>query len=68
MMWQPGKTLEECEFEVLLAALRFYHGNRTRAADALKISIRTMTNRVQTMRERKIEVPKYIGPGGVLSG
>lgn len=46
MNWQPGITLEEIEREVILSALRFYQWNRTRTADALQVSVRTIQNKI----------------------
>ena len=39
---QCGRTLAEVEREYILATLERCHGNRTRAADLLKISIRCL--------------------------
>lgn len=41
-MWQPGLTLEEMEKRIILAALRFYRGDKPTTATALGISLRTM--------------------------
>lgn len=45
--WQPGKTLEEVEKEIILVALRFYGGNKTKTAQALGIAIRTLDNKLK---------------------
>lgn len=48
--WQPGLTLDEIEKEVILKALNFYHGNKTRTAEALGIAIRTIDNKLARYR------------------
>jgi two-component system response regulator FlrC len=48
--WKPGKTLDEIERSVILEALKFYQGNRTHAAKALGISIRTLRNKLAEFR------------------
>lgn len=55
--WFPGLTIEEMERDAILAALKFYQGNRTRAADALGIAIRTMTNKIAKYKELGFKVP-----------
>lgn len=44
--WQVGITLEEVEKQVILAALQYFQQNRTKAADALGISTRTIQNKL----------------------
>jgi DNA-binding NtrC family response regulator len=46
----PVIPLEELEKQAILAALRSTAGNRTRAAELLKISIRTLRNKLQEYR------------------
>lgn len=46
-MWQPGKKLEDIEREVILAAMKFFYNNKTRAAESLGISIRTIDNKME---------------------
>lgn len=48
--WQPGLTLEDIEKEVILKALSFYHGNKTRTAEALGVAIRTIDNKLARYR------------------
>lgn len=48
--WQPGITLDDIEKEVILKALSFYHGNKTRTAEALGIAIRTIDNKLAKYR------------------
>lgn len=47
-----GRTLPEIEKEVLLATLEKLHGNRTHAAKALGITVRTVRNRLRKYREK----------------
>lgn len=51
-MWQPGQTLDDIEKEAILRAFRFYGGNKTKTAQALGISIRTLEGRLESY-ERK---------------
>lgn len=46
MNWQPGLSLEDMEREIILVALRFYHCNKTKTAEALKVSVRTIQNKL----------------------
>lgn len=46
--WQPGLTLDVIEKEIVLKALRYYHGNRAQTADSLGISIKTLYNKLQS--------------------
>lgn len=46
--WSPGVTLEQLEREVILAAVNFYGGNRTTAANALGVSAKTIYNKLET--------------------
>ncbi len=45
--WVPGVTLEEMEKQCILAALRFYRGNKTQTASVLGIAIRTLDNKLE---------------------
>lgn len=49
--WQPGFTLAHMEKQVVLAAFRFYHGNKTRTAQSLGIAIRTLEAKLESYRE-----------------
>ena len=49
-VWKPGKTLSEIEQNVILEALKHFSGNRTHAAKALGISIRTLRNKLAEYR------------------
>ena len=46
----PIIPLEEMEKQAILAALRTTHGNRTKTAEMLKISIRTLRNKLNEYR------------------
>ena len=46
-MWQPGKTLESIEREVIQQAFRFYQGNKTATANSLGIAIRTLDAKLE---------------------
>ncbi len=46
-----GKTLDEIERAAIDGALRAHRGNRTRAAEALGISVRTIRNKLRVYRE-----------------
>ncbi len=51
------KTLEVVEQEQILRALSMSGGNRTQAADMLKINIRTLRNKINLYKEAGIEIP-----------
>ncbi|MEO0453955.1 MAG: sigma-54 dependent transcriptional regulator [Verrucomicrobiota bacterium] len=44
-------TMEEMEFQMIQKALQRYQGNRTHAAKALSISLRTMRNKISRYKE-----------------
>lgn len=46
MLWSPGMTLADVEKEVILKALQFYGGNKTRTAASLDIGVRTIDNKL----------------------
>ncbi len=50
----PLKPLKEIEKEMILKALKAANGNRTRAAEILGISVRTLRNKLQIYREAGI--------------
>lgn len=56
MSWQPGRTLSEVERDTILAALRFYAGNRTHTARSLNISFNTLAAKIKKYQECGIEV------------
>lgn len=45
--WVPGITLEELEKNCILAAFKFYRGNKTTTASSLKIAIRTLEHKLE---------------------
>ena len=47
IIWQPGMTLADMEKQIILKALQFYHGNKTKAAQSLDISVRTIDNKLK---------------------
>ncbi|WP_456433500.1 sigma-54-dependent transcriptional regulator [Thermosulfuriphilus sp.] len=47
----PLKTLKELEQEMIIRALEASGGNRTKAAEILGISVRTLRNKLQGLRE-----------------
>ena len=57
-----GHTLAMVEREFILQTLRRLHGNRTRAADLLRISIRSLRDRIRCYRHQGESVPE---PGSV---
>ena len=63
MQWQPGQKLAEVELDVIKQALNYFNGNKTKAAQCLDISIRTIDNRLKGTeigngKEEKAETPK----------
>ena len=58
-----GHKLEHIEREFILQTLRFHHGNRTRAADLLGISIRSLRNKIRDYRNQGEDVPPPEGTG-----
>lgn len=57
-----GHTLAHVEREFILQTLRFHHGNRTRAADLLGISIRSLRNKINDYRNQGEDVPPPEAP------
>jgi DNA-binding protein Fis len=58
-----GHTLAHVEREFILQTLRFHRGNRTRAADLLGISIRSLRNKIRDYRNQGEDVPPPEAPG-----
>ena len=58
-----GHTLAHIERELILQTLRFHRGNRTRAADLLGISIRSLRNKIRDCRDQGEDVPPPEGTG-----
>lgn len=46
MIWTLNRTLEDIEKQAITEALEHFNGNKTLAAEALGISIRTIRNKV----------------------
>lgn len=57
-MYEPsGQTVEEVERELVLRTLASHRGNRTTAARALGISVRTLRNKIRAYHALGIAVP-----------
>jgi DNA-binding NtrC family response regulator len=56
-----GHTLSRIEREFILQTLRWCQGNRTRTADRLGISVRSLRDRIRNYRCQGESVPE---PGG----
>ena len=55
----PGdETLEEVEMKLILRCLDRFGGNRTKTADALGVSVRTIRNKLGRYRKMGVEVPE----------
>ncbi len=52
----PLKTLKELEQEMIIRALEASGGNRTKAAEILGISVRTLRNKLQELRSQGIQL------------
>jgi DNA-binding NtrC family response regulator len=60
-----GRTVAEVERDLILDTLRHCHGNRTRAANVLGISVRTLRNKLHDYAQAGAPVTP---PGGVETG
>ena len=58
-----GHTLAHIEREFILQTLRFHRGNRTRVADLLGISFRSLRNKIRDYRNKGEDVPPPEGTG-----
>ncbi|WP_270939187.1 helix-turn-helix domain-containing protein, partial [Falsiroseomonas oryzae] len=56
-----GRRMEEVERDLILETLAHCLGNRTRAAEILGISIRTLRNKLQEYRAAGLPVPPAPG-------
>lgn len=45
--WQPGMTLADLEREAILSAYRLFEHNKTRTANALGITVKTLYNKLE---------------------
>ena len=52
-----GSTVGEIERELVLQTLAHWHGNRTRAARVLGVSVRTLRNKIRLYSADGIDVP-----------
>lgn len=50
-LWYPGESLEDVEEKVIKAALLFYKSKPV-AADALKITVKTINNKLEKYAKR----------------
>lgn len=46
-IWTQGLTLADCEKKIIIEALRFYQGNKSRTADALGVTVKTIYNKME---------------------
>ena len=56
LILQVGVTMEEAERRLILKTLAHTEGNRTKTAEVLGISIRTLRNKLNEYKEKGIEV------------
>ena len=66
-----GRRMEEVERDLILETLGRCLGNRTRAAEILGISIRTLRNKLSEYRGQGVSVPpaaSQLAPGEMLPG
>ena len=54
-----GSTVGEVERELVLQTLARCHGNRTRAARVLGVSVRTLRNKIRQYAAEGIDVPAH---------
>jgi len=54
--YKENMPLSEVEKEYILSSLGFYKGNKTKAADALKISVRTLRNKLDEYKRDELIV------------
>ena len=52
-----GYALSTIERELILQTLRYHQGNRTRTANVLGISVRSLRDRIRKYREMGADVP-----------
>ena len=53
--WYNGMTLDEMEQVIIMKSLQIHAGNKTKTAEALGISIRTIDNKLEKYEEQKRE-------------
>ncbi len=49
----PGMTVDDAEMQLILMTLRHTHDNKTRAAELLGISLKTLHNKLHRLRDRE---------------
>jgi hypothetical protein len=57
MLWQPGVSIEQVEREVIFMALNHFQGNRTKAAEALVMPLRTLGEKIAKYKAAGFVVP-----------
>jgi DNA-binding NtrC family response regulator len=57
----PGMSLAEIERRAVQIALDQHHGNRTRAAASLGISVRTLQRKLKAWGVSRVEEPEAAG-------
>ena len=62
---QPGQSLMEIEQAYIRLTLDHVRGNRKRAAEMLRISLRTLQNRIAALREEGNASPKQCAASGL---
>ncbi len=60
MISAVGRTLADVEQELILKTLKDMGGNRTKAAEVLGITVRTLRNKLNEYREAGIDVEEYL--------
>ncbi len=55
-----GRTLADVEQELILKTLKDMGGNRTKAAEVLGITVRTLRNKLNEYREAGVDVEQYL--------
>lgn len=56
--WQPGKTLDDVEKEVIFVALQYFHQNKFKTAVALGIAPRTLDNKLAKYEAKSAPLDK----------
>ena len=52
MTLAPGMTVDEAETRLILMTLQHTHDNKTKAAEILGISLKTLHNKLNRLRDR----------------
>ena len=55
VIWSIGTTLEQHEKEILFYTLRYFQGNKTKTAQSLGISVRTIDNKLAKYEKEEQE-------------